>query len=78
MVEIENAVAQIIAEVLEINAGSIEQITREHYAAWDSLNHLQIMMAIEETFKVRFTPGEIADIRNAEEIVALIREKLNG
>jgi acyl carrier protein len=76
MNEIEKEIFDIVIELLEIESVAIDQLTREQYASWDSLKHLEIIMTIEEEFDIRFTPGEIADIQSAKEIASLIKGKL--
>lgn len=64
--QIKQKITTIICEALEIEEVPFEQLERESLPKWDSLKQLEIVMNIEEEFDVRFTPGEIADIKNAE------------
>jgi acyl carrier protein len=43
---------------------------------WDSLNHVRLVVSVEAEFKVRFTAGEIAQLKNVGELVALIQRKV--
>jgi acyl carrier protein len=43
---------------------------------WDSFNHINLVMQIEEDFAVRFTTDEIASLANVGEFKALIARKL--
>ena len=44
---------------------------------WDSLNHINLMSAIEKEFNVKFALGELIELKNVEAIVNLmINEKL--
>ncbi len=43
---------------------------------WDSFTHLQIIMEIENTFKVKFALGELQAIQNVGEMTSLILEKI--
>lgn len=44
-------------------------------AGWDSLAHIQLIMAIESQFRVKFTLSELEDLKNIGEMVELINAK---
>jgi acyl carrier protein len=47
-------------------------------ADWDSLRHIQILVAIEKAFGIRFSTGEVAGLKNVGEMVVLIARRLSG
>ena len=53
-----------------------EGTTAKDVAGWDSITHVLIVVAVEKKFRVRFTAGEIQQLKNVGEWVALIRRKL--
>jgi acyl carrier protein len=44
---------------------------------WDSLMHIQIIVAVEKKFEVRFAPGEIESLKNVGQFLELISKKKN-
>lgn len=42
---------------------------------WDSLMHIQVIVAAEKKFGVRFAPGEIEGLKNVGEFLDLILRK---
>ncbi len=53
----------------ETSANDIEE--------WDSLSHIQLIVAIENAFNIKFTAAEIMKWTNVGEIVNSIAEKLS-
>jgi acyl carrier protein len=44
---------------------------------WDSLNHINLIVAIEKEFKIKFALGELESLKNVGEMIRLIQKK-NG
>ena len=42
---------------------------------WDSLSHIQLLVAIEKAFRMRFNTGEVAGLANVGEMVELIARR---
>ena len=52
------------------------ETTAEDVDEWDSLNHIQLVVAIEKHFKIKFTSTEIQSYANVGEMCEGIRTKL--
>lgn len=44
---------------------------------WDSLNHINLILAIEQEFSVKFALGELDELKNVESIVDMISRHAN-
>jgi len=58
---------------LEITAATTAQDVPE----WDSLSHVQLVVAMEKRFKVRFTAAEIRSFKNVGEMAAAIQQRVS-
>lgn len=48
------------------------------FPAWDSLSNVNIMVATEMRFGVRFKASEVEGLRNIGELIALVRKQKGG
>jgi acyl carrier protein len=76
-VEAERRIKQVMAEVLEVDPGAIGvEFQREEAPSWDSMAHLRLVSALEETFGIRFTMREVGEMERFETIRRLVLERL--
>jgi acyl carrier protein len=55
-----------------------DETEAEDVADWDSANHVRLIVAIEEVFKIQFTTDEITAPENTGQLVDLVASKLKG
>lgn len=51
------------------------QTTADDIDAWDSLSHMNLIMAVELKFKVKFALGELQALKNVGELAVLVERK---
>ena len=63
-------VRQIIADALFMSLEEIgEDASQDSVRNWDSLQQLNLVLALEQTFKVRFKPEEFTVMTSVEKIL---------
>jgi acyl carrier protein len=76
--------ATIIREIQPIFRDVLDipdlQLTRQSNASnvegWDSLAHVNLVMAIEKRYKIKIALGELQDLKNVGEMADLIQKKI--
>ncbi len=76
-IQILEEVNEIFKDVLDSDHITItSDSTADHIEDWDSLTHIQLVVAIEKHFKIRFTSAEISGFKNVGEMCEGILKKL--
>ncbi len=71
-------VVEIIADVFNLESSQVQMdASPDTIEEWDSIQHLNIVLALEQEFHLQFSPEEISEMLNVELIVMLIAEKLS-
>lgn len=70
-------VRRVIAAILEIPESSVnDSSSPDTLEGWDSVNHINIILAMEQEFSLTFTDEEIVEMLSFELIVEVIKEKI--
>jgi len=76
--EIYERLAQIFRDVFDDDSIVLTpETTAEDIAEWDSFNHMNITVACEPVFGIRFKAAELEELRNVGELVQIIKQKTN-
>jgi acyl carrier protein len=69
-------VRSVAADVLGVtSAGITPESSPQTLESWDSVHHLNLVLALEEKFSIQFSPEEIDAMHNIGDIVAVIQAK---
>lgn len=52
-----------------------EELTADDIENWDSLTHIQLIVAVEQEFSVKFQTAEVISLKNVGEFMELLKEK---
>lgn len=73
---VEERTRQVVAEVFGLPLEEVTLATsHENVEDWDSLNVLNVLMAIEGEFDVSVSPEEAASFVSVEKILAVLKTK---
>lgn len=70
--EIESRLDRVLRATLALNDVPAD-LSQKNCAAWDSVNHLNLILALEAEFGVTFEPEQFGALRSRAEILALLR-----
>lgn len=74
--EILNEVQDIFRDILDNEEIELsDTTTADDVEEWDSLTHIQLIVAIEKHFKIKFTSKEILSWNNVGEMIDCIASK---
>lgn len=67
--EMEIRVSEVLELVLKVRIRPGEPLLRPETPEWDSLNHVEIVYAVEESLEVAFSEAEISALDSSRAIV---------
>ena len=75
--EVFNGVQDIFRDIFDEDDMVIkDKINSDDIEEWDSLNHINLVSAIEKEFKIKFVLGELMTLKDVGSMVDLMMEKL--
>lgn len=74
----EQQVKQVMADILGVDPDSIDVSTaKDSTASWDSLNHINLVVALEQEFQISFDVTEIESMLSFSDILETLERKLS-
>ena len=75
-------VAEIIRDVLDpLNDKGIKidtETTADQTEGWDSFNHINLIVAVESRFKIKFLTAELESMQTVGQLAEIIQRKLSA
>ena len=76
-IDILKTLNDIFNDVLDLDDIQLSELTSPNdLEEWDSLSHIQLVVAIEKEFKIKFKSSEIISWKNVGSIVNSIQEQI--
>jgi acyl carrier protein len=73
----EDQIKQIMADVLDLEVEYIDRsTTQDNTPNWDSLNHVNLIIAVEQEFDLTFSPEQIEGMTSFSKVVETLETKL--
>lgn len=73
------AIADTMRELFEDDTLQVTpELSRENEERWDSMNHLNIIFALEARFGIRFGVTDVESIRTVADLIAIVQDKLKA
>jgi acyl carrier protein len=74
---IEQSVKTLMAAVFNVDAASIDDASSmDNTPGWDSANHINLVLALEEEFNIAFDAAELESMASYFDIVQTVSAKL--
>ena len=74
--DIDSKIREIMHNILNVEKSSItDESSSDNISSWDSLRHIQLVVALEEEFDLEFLDGEITNLTSFTSIKAHISQK---
>ncbi|NUN81336.1 acyl carrier protein [Odoribacter splanchnicus] len=74
----EQRIKQVMADVFDMPAETIlENVSQDNLEGWDSLKHLDLVVALEEEFEITIPVEEVGNLISFKLIVVIIKELLS-
>lgn len=74
---LDNHIKNIMSAVFEIPIEEINEDTSpDNVGSWDSLKHMNLVVALEEEYDIEFIEEEIVEMMNFSQIKSIVIEKL--
>ena len=75
--KIKDTLQEIFRDMLDLDDLILENETSANdIEEWDSLAHINLVVAIEREYKIRFALGELQDLKNIQDMISLIEKKI--
>ena len=75
----ENKIKKVMSDVFNVDVGSINNDSSpDNIENWDSLKHMNLIVALEEEFDIEFDDNDIENLLNFQLINLTIKEYIDN
>lgn len=76
MATVKDRVVRVVSDVLNVPSTEItDNSSPDSVASWDSLSHINLVLALEGEFSVAFSDDDVMDMLSVGLIVTILRDK---
>lgn len=72
-----NEIEKVFQDAFNSKVTITLETKKEDLSEWDSLNHLSLIVELEDKYKINFTKDEIIEMNAVNMIVEILKRKLN-
>lgn len=74
--QVKNRLEKVFRDVFDDDSITLsDSTTADDIDAWDSLEHISLISAVEKAFKMRFTMKEVSGMKNVGEMIDIVAER---
>ncbi|MCV3450647.1 acyl carrier protein [Campylobacter lari] len=74
----ENKFYEILENILEVKVDENSNLSMQNCKNWTSLNHIDIIMSLEEEFEIKFSKDELNQLKSQNELLQAIKSKVKN
>ncbi|EAI9065343.1 acyl carrier protein [Campylobacter lari] len=74
----ENKFYEILENILEVKVNKNSNLSMQNCRNWTSLNHIDIIMSLEEEFEIKFNKDELSQLKSQNELLQAIKSKVKN
>lgn len=78
MSDIASKLEAIFSDLFWDESVGVRSLTRMGSTSWDSLFHLNLLLAIEQEFRISLNDEEVAQLNSFEIVLEIVESKLGG
>ena len=75
--EIFEGLNEVFSDVFDEDITVTDSTTADDIEDWDSLEHINLIVAVENNFGIKFNIGEVNKMKNVGEMVDIIMSRIN-
>ncbi|EGO0809466.1 acyl carrier protein [Campylobacter lari] len=69
---------EILENILEVKVDENSNLNMQNCKNWTSLNHIDIIMSLEEEFEIKFSKDELSQLKSQNELLQAIKSKVKN